>query len=278
MIRLIALDLDGTTLQSDSTLSANTKQVLEEATSKGVHVVAASGRSFHALPDCLREIRGMEYAIGSNGASIHRLSDSRRIYDDLLEPGMVMEFLRQIEAYPELALEAFVEGIPYTEQAFLEAPERYGMQGRVKEYLKMSRRPVDNIHHFLTEFKDRVDAMAVIVGDMDLKLRIREQLNAMDGFRITSSFVNMLEIVSPTAGKGAAVAWLANRLGIGSEQVMACGNADNDLDMICYAGVGVAVDNSPEELKMAADYVTADNDHEGVALAIRKFVLEGDNG
>jgi len=278
MIRLIALDLDGTTLQSDSTLSANTKQVLEEAISRGVHVVAASGRSFHSLPKFLPEIRGVEYAISSNGASVHRLFDGRRIYADLLKPGKVIEFLRHMEAYPELALEAFVDGDAYTEQAFIEEPERYGMPGRVKEYLKTSRRPVDNIHHFLAECKDGVDALAVIVGDMDLKLRIREQLNAMDGFRITSSFVNMLEIVSPTAGKGAAVAWLANRLEIGPEQVMACGNAENDLDMICYAGVGVAVDNSPEELKMAADYVTADNDHEGVALAIRKFVLEGDNG
>lgn len=278
MIRLIALDLDGTTLQSDSTLSANTKQVLEEATARGVHVVAASGRSFHSLPEFLPEIRGMEYAISSNGASVHRFFDSRRIYADLLGPGKVVEFLRHMEAYPELVLEAFVDGNAYTEQAFIEAPERYGMPGKVKEYLKASRRPVDNIHHFLAECRDGVDALAVIVGDMDLKQHIWGQLNALDGLYITSSFPNMLEVVSSTAGKGAAVAWLAEQLGIGPEQVMACGNADNDRDMICYAGVGVAVDNSPDELKTVADYVTADNDHEGVALAIRKFVLGGDNG
>jgi len=274
MIRLIALDLDGTTLQSDSTLSANTKQVLEEAASRGVHVVAASGRSFHSLPKFLPEIRGVKYAISSNGASVHHLFDSRRIYADLLGPGKVMEFLQHMEAYPELILEAFVDGNAYTEQAFIEAPERYGMSGRMKEYLKASRQPVDNIYHFLAECKDGVDALAVIVGDMDLKQRIWGQLNALDGLYITSSFPNMLEVVSSTAGKGAAVAWLAERLGIGPEQVMACGNADNDRDMIGYAGIGVAVDNSPDELKAVADYVTADNDHEGVALAIQKFVLD----
>ena len=76
------------------------------------------------------------------------------------------------------------------------------------------------------------------------------------------------------AGKAAALQWLAGELRIAPEEVMACGNAENDRDMLLYAGYGVAVANSPESLKRDADYVTEDNNHEGVANAIRRLVLD----
>ena len=90
---------------------------------------------------------------------------------------------------------------------------------------------------------------------------------------MTYSVPHLVEIGNRTAGKASALAWLSRFLAIPQEEILACGNAENDRDMILYAGIGVAVGNSPESLQAAADLVTEDNDHDGVAAVIEQVVL-----
>ena len=89
----------------------------------------------------------------------------------------------------------------------------------------------------------------------------KQKLAQAGDFYLTSSVDHLIEMAGSRAGKAAALQWLAGELRIAPEEVMACGNAENDRDMLLYAGYGVAVANSPESLKRDADYVTEDNNH-----------------
>ncbi|WP_434309673.1 Cof-type HAD-IIB family hydrolase [Hominifimenecus sp. rT4P-3] len=275
MIRLIALDLDGTTLRSDGTLSDRTKKALKEAIKRGVHVVVASGRSFHSLPLCLREIQGLEYAISSNGAAISRMLDGTCLYRNCMEEEKVLEILELMEPYP-VSLEGFVDGVPYASREYVENPAAFGAPPGSFPYIRRTRRPVEHIREFIRENRTRVDAIDILAADVEFKREIEARLAALGGLYVTSSVPHLVEIGNKTAGKASALAWLSEFLGISREEILACGNADNDRDMILYAGVGAAVDNSSDSLKAAADVVTADNDHDGVAVVIEKMVLRGE--
>lgn len=272
MIRLIALDLDGTTLRSDGSLSGRTRQALRAAMDQGVHVVVASGRSFHSLPSCLQEMQGLEYAISSNGAAVSRLTDGALLYRNCMEEAKVLEVLDLMESYPA-ALEGFVDGIPYAGRAYVENPAAFGAPPGSFPYIRRTRRPVDDIREFLRENRTRLDAVDILAADAGFKREIEEKLAALGDLYVTSSVPHLVEIGNRTAGKASALAWLSRFLAIPQEEILACGNAENDRDMILYAGIGVAVGNSPESLKAAADLVTEDNDHDGVAAVIEQVVL-----
>lgn len=92
---------------------------------------------------------------------------------------------------------------------------------------------------------------------------------------ITKSKPHFLEIIEGTVNKGVALAALAERLGISRQDVMAIGDSFNDLEMIQYAGVGVAMGNARKEIKQQADIVTLTNEEDGVAEAIEQYVLLG---
>ena len=111
-LRLIALDLDGTTLNSQGKVSPYTKKILEKALSKGILVVIASGRALSAIPEDILNIRGLKYIITSNGSSIFELPDSRRIYANDMKPGVVMSVLAIMQD-THFPFEVFIGGHGY---------------------------------------------------------------------------------------------------------------------------------------------------------------------
>ena len=280
-IQLVAMDLDGTALRSDGTFSGYTKDRIEEVISRGVHLAAASGRSFASLPAELRQIRGLEYVIVSNGAAIHSLTDGRRIYEDLIRADRVPDILEAVGAFasvcgpedlPEV-LECVVGGVGYASAEFLQDPLRFGMTERGSRYVRSTRRPVADMPGFLRMHAAELDAVDIIVQPGEHRRQWERRLAAIPDIYVTSSVSTLLEIASGTAGKASAVSWLAVRLGLEPRHIMAFGNAENDRDMLELAGLGVAVANSPAPLLEAADYVTDDNDHDGVAHALETFIL-----
>ena len=105
--------------------------------------------------------------------------------------------------------------------------------------------------------------------------RVRRELAMLPGLEVTSSWSMNLELMPAGVNKGMAVAALAQRLGIGPEHVMALGDYDNDVSMLAYAGVSVAMANASEQARAAAGYHTLSNDEDGVAHAIRRYALTG---
>ena len=271
-IRCIALDLDGTTLSDSKAVSGETRRALEDAIARGIHVVVASGRALETIPPSVTSIEGIEYAITSNGAAVYRLEDKCCLRRVMLGGTAVDKILEITEGY-FCSHEAFIQGVPYGQREYVEAPVRFGAMPQAVSYIQSTRKPVEDIHQFIREHREELDGMDLIVGKEEDRQSIREQLrNCGEKIYITSSVKNRIELASPEAGKASGLSFLLNELGIRPEEAAAFGDADNDIDMIKLSGCGIAVANATESCKAAADFLTKSNKEDGVAWAVREIL------
>ncbi len=269
-IRMVALDLDGTTLNSKGRLSDFTKETLERAAAAGIQVVISTGRVFSSLPDSILSVQGINYAVSSNGAIITDLQKKEIIYGDYLASEAV---LRSIDIAREnnIMLEAFWKGNAYMDRTFYEMVEREGCMNRSKEYVLKTRIPLDSLFDGIMENIDCIENLNFYFPDLDIMEKLRSQIEAIPNAMITSSFSNNLEAGGPDTCKRKALQALCEKLGIDRTELMCCGDAPNDIEMIRYAGTGVAMGNAWGGTKNYADYVTDTNDEDGVAKAIIRF-------
>lgn len=269
--KLIALDLDDTTLRSDSTLAPETRLAIEAALKSGIEVVVASGRAFRSLPESVIGIPGIRYAITSNGAAIEQLPDGRRIMSLTLRETCVHEILKAFEG--EL-LEAFVDGQPYCESVYMQSPVSFGCAPEYVQYVKTTRIAIDGMPRFMLENIDRLDSVDVLCRSPERKSELWERARKLSGVYVTSSSPRLIEIADKNAGKGAALKRLCETLGVAPENTLVFGNGDNDADMLRFAGLGVAVGNASPACIAAADLVCETNDALGVAKTIAKLLAK----
>ena len=263
------MDLDDTTLGSDSRLAPETEKALKRAVKAGIEVVVASGRAFKALPAEVLGIGGISYAITTNGASIEHVPDGRRIMSLSLRPESVMQIL---ELFGSERLEAFVDGQPYCDAEYAADPLRYGCAPAYVEYVRTTRKPVADMRGFILQNIDRLDSIDVLSKPGAQHEALREKAGMLDNVYVTSSSPRLVEISDADAGKGAALKRLCAMLGVSAEHTAAFGNGDNDADMLRFSGLGVAVKNASESCLEAADCVCGSNDELGVAQMIDKIV------
>ena len=274
-IRMIALDLDGTTLTRGH-ISPRTRHALEAAIEKGIHVVIATGRVFSALPDDIFQIKGLEYVITSNGAVITDL----RIYDTVYENCIGAEQLAAIEALlqanPQFPVEVFTDGKAYIGSHVYEELKNYGPAcGYMsRAYTMRTRTPVDNILGFMEQHCEHIENINIQFGDQNEKERMRKELQQIPKITLTSSMANNIEIGGATTSKASGLAALSELTGVCLGEIMACGDSHNDMAMLAEAGFSVAMGNGADEVKALADYVAPSNEEEGVADAVERFVLD----
>ena len=271
-IKLIALDLDGTTLASDITLPEENRKALNDAVAAGVNVVAASGRCFNALPEEVLGIDGVQYAISSNGAQITDLRKREVIYSNCLDPEAV-KLLHDIVEDNGYDVEVFVDGMAYIERKVWEEIRDGKITYRRKDYIMKTRKPIERILDFMMENKHKIENVNIFFSDISVKPAIRETLVPLEPIAtVTTSFDTNWEVGGLTTSKAAAIEELGKILGVTLDEVMSFGDSPNDIPMIKEAGMGVAVENAKDPVKEAADFITTSNDDAGVAVAIRKFI------
>ncbi len=271
-VRLIASDLDGTLLRNDKSLSSETVEAIRKAGELGVHFVPSTGRAFEAVPQNVRELPGLQYVITSNGAAIYSLAEKRRIYQCLV-PAEAVDQLLEISMPENMTIEVFVKGVPYTAAEHIKDPAKYGATAFGIEYVKRTRHPVDNIREFVAENRTNVDSFDFVCGDPVILNAVKTEIvEKIPGVYVTSSISHLLEIGNADAGKGKTLLHLLGFLDILPEEVMAFGDADNDLDMIQSVKFGIAMGNASEHLKEAAYHITDSNEEDGVAKEIYKTI------
>ncbi len=271
-VRCIALDMDRTTLNSEGRLSAGNRKALEEIIAAGVHVIIASGRAFDTLPKDMVELHGVEYAITLNGAAMYHVPTGKCLKRYRLSEKAAEAVMKATEG-ESVTYEAFIDGSAYAGNDFLEDPEAFGVTPQAVEYVRTTRRGVDDIARFIYENMYRLDSMDMIVRDDVQQRKIWQKVaEATDEVYITSSIRNLVEIADKNAGKKAGLAFFAELLGLKREETAAFGDADNDIDMIRYAGCGIAMANASESCKRAADFITGHHDEDGVAEGLRKIL------
>lgn len=275
MIKLISTDLDGTLLDSNMNISENNLKALHRCVDEDIHIVVATGRSFHSVPIQVREIEGLEYLICANGAKIYDNISEELFYAEYLD----CDALKKIwHIFDDMSIicEIFWDGKPYVSKQLFESPEEYGMPFRFREYFVNSRTPVDDIKKFTDERISEIENINFLFSDMQLRDSFAKYLADLNCFTLTSSFPFNLEIGGVGVNKAAALDKICKKLGVLPEEVMSFGDNANDITMIKYAGVGVAMENAVSEVKKAAVFVTRDRDDDGVAFAIN-LMLDGEN-
>ena len=259
-IKLLALDLDGTTLRSNNTLSPKVAQAVEAAADSGIEVVAASGRPYGSMPKEVLALRGVNYVVSSNGAAIHDRTGAR-LHATPMEESEVLRLL-ELTRDDDLIWEAFLEGATYCTPAYI-------------SYVQNSRGGLDDMRQYIYDNRRRLDSVEYVCPDKVLRERVRDKLErALRETYITSSSANFVEFMHKTATKSNALRWLCRHLNLSLSQTAACGNADNDADMIACAGLGAAVANASDSCKRAAAVLLPGNDNDGVAAFI-ELVLNG---
>lgn len=271
-IRLIAMDLDQTALNREGRLSEHTQRVLEELLERGIQVVPASGRPLAAFPEDVMALKGLQYAIASNGTAIYHLPSNACLARFSLDPQIALDVLELTKGLP-VAHEFYIHGKAWASRDYVEHPERYGAFGKTVAYIRATRSPFADAGEFLKRCGRDLDCMDVVAAEESLKRRLMEIISRRcRGVYVTTSDSRLIEISNERAGKHRALACLAAYLRIGAEGIAAFGDADNDAEMLKSAGVGIAMGNATPACREAADYVTRSHEEDGVAWGIREIL------
>lgn len=172
--------------------------------------------------------------------------------------------------------DAYIEGLGISESRFYDHLDEYNIPEEIQKLVRITRTVVPNIEDHIRQSDVPVEKINLYCSSLKDRETIRTLLAERNDIIISSSLENNLEINALGATKGQGLRRLADHLGLGIEETMACGDGENDLTMIQMAGIGVAMANGEEALKTLADYVTATNDEDGVAQAIERFALSSE--
>ena len=161
-VKLIALDLDRTTLKSDGHISKANRQAVEYAISKGIHVCIASGRAFDTLPLEVVTIPGIEYAITSNGAAVYKIKDKKCLNSYVLKESSVAGIIKNTVGYP-VTYEAFIRGKAYASKEYMADPVKFGATPKAIEYVRSTRTLQEDIVSFIYEHKHELDSIDIVL-------------------------------------------------------------------------------------------------------------------
>lgn len=260
--RLLALDMDGTLLASNSTLSEQNAQAIRRAVKAGIHVALATGRTYRAAFPYAQAL-GLDLPIIAYNGALLRSTAGEVLYEKKI-PCTVARGLVQAAEARGLYVKAYVNDLLLTKE----------LDDRTVEFSRLhgvEARAVGLLSEYLTEEVN----MVVVASDAAAIRRYKQDVlplyQAVHGM---SSGDKSVDIVSAEASKAKGVRHLARMLGVLYSDVVAVGNAENDIDMICWAGLGVAVANATRELQSKADLILPyTNDQHGVAELIYSYLL-----
>lgn len=263
MIRCIAIDLDDTLLRSDLTISPIDKAAIRKAVDSGIKVLLASGRMVQSMRPYVREL-GLEVpVIAYNGAIIQEALSGKILYHRPVPPKEAQKLVL-IFREAGIHLNAYINDELYMDE-LTDWGQKYVINARVTPH------PIGDLCQYLNVSPHKLLA----AGEVELIDRIRARL--MEEFEGRLQFVkskpNYLEILAPEVSKGRALQELVTGWGIDRNEVMAIGDAPNDLSMVAWAGAGVAIGNAASLVKEIAVLIVADHDHNGVAEAFDKLVF-----
>lgn len=271
-IKLIAVDMDGTILRTDRTVSERTAATLQRAAEHGCIVLPASGRVANNLPKQVVSIPGVRYAITSNGASAVDLQSGASLYSNLMEGETPYRLLKRLLSDGYFA-EVYSGGVSYSDKNMLDALIRLHPPEDLMEFILHSQIFVDDLPDFIVSHRFCPEKINVPFLPREAAEGLRQELKKSGEYTLCSSFPDNIEINRAGCSKGEALKHLCRMFGIRREEVMAVGDGGNDFTMLHFAGIGVAMRNASPELLTGADCVTASNDEDGAALAIEKFAF-----
>lgn len=290
MYKLVAIDLDGTLLNSFGEVTENTKKVLIEAKEKGIEIVLASGRPISSTKSLAVEIGLDNYIISGNGAVVYDIKNEEVVYDKFLTKEQVFNVIDVCEA------NSIFYNI-YTEDEVITKSLNYNVLFYHKENIKKIEEKrthinvVSNVKEYI-EHTGNTKFLKITVCDESKMIfngiiRKLKELGGLDilnvehmskkRFKLGTEEVSIeyhyTEITNENVNKWTAIEYLLNKLNIDKNDVVAIGDNINDREMIENSGLGIVMGNSNPIMKEIGNVVVADNNSEGVLEAFNKYIL-----
>ena len=269
--KLVVTDMDGTLLNSQGKVSDENKEVLNKLQDEGVHIAVATGRIYASARIFAKYIGIKTPIIACNGAIARKIENNEILYQNPLKKedcNKVLDILRRYDVY----FHFYTDDTFYSERLERSALKIFERNKTINEEDKIDMRIVDDSYDTINNSKEKILKFLVIDDDVALLQEIRKELSQVPGIDVCKSRPDNLEIMNKGVEKGKAVKKLADSLGVKQEEVICIGDNENDISMLKYAGLGIAMGNAEEIVKETADYVTEINDNSGVAKALKKFV------
>jgi len=278
-LKIIALDLDGTLLDSQKRLSSRNRAALEKAAEKGALVVPTTGRFFGMMPEAIRSLPFVRYAITINGAQVYDRETDTAIVREEIPLERAVALMEILDRY-DVIYDCYRQNWGWMTAALQEKAEGYATDAHYLKMVREFRKPVPELKAHLRMTADDGGVQKVMLftplADRELKIASAIRTDVMAQFpeiKVTSSCWNDLELNLSSANKGQSLRRFAEHLGLTLENCISFGDGLNDLSMIEAAGTGVAMANAVAEVKAAAQYVSVSNDEDGVAVALEHFGL-----
>ncbi|MBQ8279149.1 MAG: Cof-type HAD-IIB family hydrolase [Roseburia sp.] len=277
-IKLVALDMDGTLFNDKLEITEENQRMIRAAIEAGTHVIISTGRPYVALPIEKLTDLGIRYAITSNGGGIYRIPEKECVYSSCMPPEVIVPVIRFLQT-KEIQYDAFVSGNRYRES------NRQYIVDRLTQFPEATRNMVKTNAMFVDDLATFIEERGLDVEKMTINfypladgtykdrddvwsyLSANPQITALCG-----GYMNMEYTMAGTT-KAMGLRFLADLLDVPMECTMACGDTQNDADIMQAAAIGVAMGNAGNDIKAIADFVTKSNNDSGVAYAIEKFVF-----
>lgn len=260
---LIALDLDGTTLNPQNTISPAVKQAVAWAREQGVRVVISTGRIASEAAEFAEMLGTKDDLVTAGGATLF----------SVVQNTYTMQI--SIPWEPAVRAAAVVERVGmvsmvYAGERMLITPydEMYFSQYKTNEGFHSNKKVVPSVAEYIANTHLSIDKMFCRSNDPVMLGYAREQIRQIPGVRVMSSGDDNIEVISPIADKGSALKKLCEQYDISMERCIAIGDSENDLEMLHAVGMPVAMGNANDAVKKVARYITATNAEDGVAKAI----------
>ena len=270
--QVIALDMDGTVLNDKKEVGQRTRAAIHKALAAGREVVFCTGRSYAEMGGILQEFPYMHYLCGESGALLYDLK--KNVPLKLLSiPEREISRIRETIAGRDIMPHFISEGRSIVNCAQLRRMEYYQMGAYQSAYLRTAIEVTD-VFQMAEEEKCSVEKINLFHTNSKEREKTRKDLEQQQLFlTMVDSEISSLECTSQGVSKATGLNALCSELGISLEQVIMVGDADNDCEALRAAGLSVAMGNANRRVKTLCDVQVADNNHDGCAQAIEKYLF-----
>lgn len=289
MYKLIAIDIDGTLLNSHGEVTEKNKQAIQKALNKNIDIVLASGRMPKAILPIANEINSNKYLISGNGASIYDIQKEKVIYNNYMNKEKVLKIIDICEKN-SMFYNVYTNNNILTKSLNYNILYYYNENKRNPEDRKININIIENMHDYIEKY-DGDDILKITICDSDKtifngiinKLKAFKDIDVLEVEHMSRKIIKhgteefeisyfYTEISNKNVNKWTAIKELMKMLEITKEEVIAIGDNINDKEMILNAGIGVITENGSPDMKKIADLVVSNNDESGVAEAIEKYI------
>ena len=271
---IIAVDLDGTVLDAEKKVTERTLAALEAAAESGIWVVPATGRILKGMPEEILKLGWIRYMILANGATVWDRGAESCLYRAEISAETGLEVFRWLDGFPVI-YDCYQDNQGWMTASMWENAEAYAPSPFYLQHIRTLRRPVPDLKEHIRRSGTSLQKIQAFCRTTETQREvIGRTAERFPQLAVSTSVARNVEINDGRANKGAALTALAERLGIPMGKVAAFGDGTNDLSMIRAAGMGVAMGNAAEEVKAAADRVTAGNGEDGVGIAVETLTKE----